>query len=359
MRRIIDNVILITSAFLLMLHGKVPIELQVILLTGTIAYAAFSYYAEKARLQLVLSAVWLVALCCIDGGVFFLPVIWYHLLFQNRKWELAVVVCCATVLLRVEGGISLETAGVILVFGIATWLCLQTKNNHTVERKLIELRDSDMELSMNLKRQNKELAQMKEQEVYTATLSERNRIAREIHDNVGHMLSRAILQVGALQAICKQENLVEPMKGLQDSLNQAMNSIRSSVHDLKDESIDVCANIRQALGGMSGYEVQFEYDADDEMPREYKYCFLAITKEALSNIAKHSDGKRICVQLLEHPGFYQLVIEDNGSVSKNGDRSGMGIQNMEERVTALGGTFLIQKEKGYRIFVSIPKKENR
>ena len=92
------------------------------------------------------------------------------------------------------------------------------------------------------------------------------------------------------------------------------------------------------------------------MPKDYKYCFIAVTKEALSNIVKHSDGKKISVQLLEHPGFYQLVVEDNGSQSKNGDKNGMGIENMEERVTALGGTFLIQRERGYRIFVSIPKR---
>lgn len=95
---------------------------------------------------------------------------------------------------------------------------------------------------------------------------------------------------------------------------------------------------------MTGYEIQFEYDAGEDMPRDYKYCFIAVTKEALSNIVKHSDGKKVSVQLLEHPGFYQLVVEDNGRQSKNGDKNGMGIENMKERVRSLGGTLLIQRD---------------
>lgn len=73
------------------------------------------------------------------------------------------------------------------------------------------------------------------------TLRERNRIAREIHDNVGHMLSRSILQMGALITIHKEEPLHGQLAGVGETLNQAMNSIRESVHDLHDESIDLRA----------------------------------------------------------------------------------------------------------------------
>ena len=93
--------------------------------------------------------------------------------------------------------------------------------------------------------------------------------------------------------------------------------------------------------------------------KKFEQPLVDKTKEALSNIVKHSDGKKVSVQLLEHPGFYQLVVEDNGRQSKNGDKNGMGIETMEERVKALGGTFLSQRERGYRICVSIPKRMER
>ena len=287
-----------------------------------------------------------------------MPVIWYFLLYQKREWELFAVAFCGLALLSGYHESLPVIIGGLLEFAAASWLCVQTLRGIETEKKLIALRDTDQELSINLQRKNKELQELREYEVYTATLAERNRIAREIHDNVGHMLSRAILQLGALQAICKQENLAEPMNVLQDSLNNAMNSIRSSVHDLRDESIDVYANIRQALDAMTGYEIHFDYDADENMPKEVKYCLIAVTKEALSNIVKHSDGRRVEVQLMEHPAFYQLVIADDGRKSRQSDSCGMGMQNMQERVQGLGGTFGVRREQGYRIFVSIPKRTN-
>ena len=60
---------------------------------------------------------------------------------------------------------------------------------------------------MILSEKNKNLLIQQEQEVRIATLNERNRIAREIHDNVGHLLSSALLQIGAIQAIFTQEEL--------------------------------------------------------------------------------------------------------------------------------------------------------
>ena len=86
--------------------------------------------------------------------------------------------------------------------------------------------------------QKKALAEKQNSEIYAATLRERNRIAREIHDNVGHVLSRTILLTGAARAINKDQNLDSLLKGLDNSLNSAMDSIRSSVHDLHDDAVN-------------------------------------------------------------------------------------------------------------------------
>ena len=70
----------------------------------------------------------------------------------------------------------------------------------------VEPRDESTEMAMHLAEKNKDLMEKQEYEVHLATLAER-RIAREIHDNVGHMLSSAILQVGALRAVNAQPSL--------------------------------------------------------------------------------------------------------------------------------------------------------
>lgn len=99
---------------------------------------------------------------------------------------------------------------------------------------------------------------------------------------------------------------------------------------------------------------------------------------------KHSDGDTVTLKLREHPAFYQMLIEDNGSGrlkedlrtagNRNftgsekraaesgyslrdipGDSGGIGLYNMRERVQALGGTLHIHSENGFHIFVTIQK----
>ena len=192
-------------------------------------------------------------------------------------------------------------------------------------------------------------------------MRERNRIAREIHDNVGHMLSRSILMVGAMKAISREENLKEPLLQLEDTLNAAMSSVRRSVHDLHDESINMEEVLGELVGDFAFCKAHLEYDMGYDVPREIKYSFITIVKEALNNVMKHSNATQVNVLAREHPGLYQLVIEDNGSVSgpeeaKDGAR-GIGIQNMKERIEALDGTIQIRRERGFRIYITVPKKK--
>ena len=108
-------------------------------------------------------------------------------------------------------------------------LSIRTEKNELLNRKYKRLRDDSAEKSERLRLQNTELLQAKDSEVFSAQLAERNRIAREIHDNVGHMLSRGLLQMGALLAIYKDEPIHTQLENVRHTLDTAMNNIRSSV----------------------------------------------------------------------------------------------------------------------------------
>ncbi|MDE6829978.1 MAG: sensor histidine kinase, partial [Lachnospiraceae bacterium] len=90
------------------------------------------------------------------------------------------------------------------------------------------------------------------------------------------------------------------------------------------------------------------------------YGFIAIVKEALNNVMKHSNATWVQVVAREHPGMYQLVIEDNGTSGigrkHDGYGGGIGIRNMKERVDTFGGNLEIQTQKGWRIHITVPKK---
>lgn len=215
--------------------------------------------------------------------------------------------------------------------------------------------DDSRELNLLLTEKNQSLLEKQNYEIYTAKLKERNRIAREIHDNVGHLLSRSILIVGALKAVNPSQTIAEPIDTLDATLNSAMDSIRRSVHDLHDEAINLDETINGLVKDFTFCPIAFRYDMGRNIPKEVKYSFISITKEALSNIIKHSNASHVHIVMREHPALYQLCIEDNGT-QFNSEDTGIGLLNMRERILSLKGNIQFLSENGFKIFITIPKE---
>lgn len=250
---------------------------------------------------------------------------------------------------------------VVLLMAFAIMLSYFTEQLLGYQMKLHSMRDASIEHDMLMEQMNHQLIEKQNAQIYNATLKERNRIAREIHDNVGHMITRSILQVGAIGVINTDDKLKEPISDLKSTLDTAMDSMRKSVHDLYDESVD----LRQALAKLkltdSAFAFSLEYDCEDDVSRDVKYAFIAIAKEAVNNAVKHSNGDEIRIIVREHPAFYQLEIMDNGTSADERSLSGetgdgIGIKNIKERVAAIGGTMRIKADDGFMIFVTLMKK---
>ena len=131
-------------------------------------------------------------------------------------------------------------------FILAFFLWFHTRQYELLDQVFRQIRNDSEEHALLLSEKNKALLEKQDYEIYAATLRERNRIAREIHDNVGHVLSRSILMTAACKTINKDANLAPLLGNLEDSLNGAMNSIRSSVHDLHDDAV----NLEDAIRGL-------------------------------------------------------------------------------------------------------------
>lgn len=324
----------------------------------------------------------------ILSGIFFAPSFFMlpyaAMVFRKRKYTvsrmaaalvgIAVFVDCILKLKHIAPGfgrylwltklqdiILNDILEVVLLMAFAIMLSYFTEQLLGYQMKLHSMRDASMEHDMLMEQMNHQLIEKQNAQIYNATLKERNRIAREIHDNVGHMITRSILQVGAIGVINTDEKLKAPISDLKSTLDTAMDSIRKSVHDLYDESVD----LRQALAKLkptdSAFAFSLEYDCEDDVPRDVKYAFIAIAKEAVNNAVKHSNGDEIRIIVREHPAFYQLEIIDNGTTAderrisgETGD--GIGIKNIKERVAAIGGIMRIKADDGFRIFVTLMKK---
>lgn len=296
------------------------------------------------------------------GYGIYLPLFLYDLISWKKSRLYYGCISGAVLLIGTQSAFCIsKNAGHFLIYYsfliiVSALLSLYTKEMETNRTQIYHLKDESKEKELLYKQRNQALIKNQDNEIHLATLTERNRIAREIHDNVGHMLTRSILQTGALKVINKDDMLKEPLDTLSDTLNTAMTSIRNSVHDLHDESIDLRTALEDLISPIETPSMMLFYDADNEVPKNIKYAFIAITKEAIQNIQKHSNATKASVRISEHPGFYNLYIEDNGTVASiENERSGIGLTNMKDRVQALNGTIRFDTTDGFKIRITIMK----
>lgn len=224
-----------------------------------------------------------------------------------------------------------------------------------LNEQILMIRDDSKEKQLMIEEKGRMLRENQDAGIHLATLKERNRIAREIHDNVGHLITRSIVQMGAVKTINKDTNLVPLLDGVHDTLNNAMNNIRSSVHDLHDESIDMKSSVMEIFETASGFATELVYDMGSNVPKSIKYSFISIIREAVNNTVKHSNGDSLKVVIREHPGFYQLIINDNGTNSSVDVTGGIGLINIRDRVRELGGSIRINCDNGFEIMITIIK----
>lgn len=321
----------------------------------TIIFASLLSCIEQKWLVPALTAGFLVWSVFSPALVLFLPVVLYETLFSPNQYICLLSFVPLVPFFRVASPTADAAASMLLVLGI--WLRYRTDSLAKLRMERNDLRDNYKELSLKLERQNKELLQQQDSEISVATLNERNRIAREIHDSVGHLLSSSILQVGALLAINRDKATKAGLMTLKDTLNEAMNSIRISVHDLFDESVNLYEQLTKLTNSFTFCNLNFQYHLDTDPEKKLKYAFLAIVKEGLSNIIRHSNATEARISLLEHPAFFQLIISDNGIVRDFVPENGIGLQNIRDRVDSFHGVMNITIKNGFRIFITIPKKE--
>ncbi|WP_294406256.1 histidine kinase [uncultured Ruminococcus sp.] len=346
------------------LDGRTSVPV-IVLLISVCASAAAQLMSEKKQHGEIVLLGCSVMCIFVPEFVYAAPLMIYDGVYCKKWW---LCIPCAGAAFSLSQFSTTQICLIIAGGYMAAVLAMRTKAVNILSGKLHDIRDTAAEKNAALELKNKRLAEVQDNEIYLATLNERNRIAREIHDNVGHMLTRSILQAGALKIINKDKELDEPIESLKETLDTAMTSIRRSVHDLHDDSIDLEQSVRECIKTAdTGFDVNLDYDMGDSrsVPKDIKLCMIGIVKEGLSNIVRHSKGDSVKIVIREHPAFYQLAVEDNGECSSgladmlenDSVACGIGIANMKERVKSVNGLIRFSAgENGFRIFMSAPKQ---
>lgn len=246
---------------------------------------------------------------------------------------------------------------VALMILLATYLSYLRNNYLEMTYQLLELKDDSWEKEQVLRRKNKELQKSQEMVLNLEIAEERNRIARDIHDNVGHLLSSAIIQLGALEVVNEDENLQQPLTQLKDTVHTGMNRIRESVHDLHQTSLAFQKGLELILEDFHFCPVTIEGDLSNELSAEESQIFLTVIREALANIMKHSNATQVKIEQANLPAFYRCQIVDNGTKQAVG-KKGIGLLSMQQRMEEIGGQLHTnQTDKGFTVTMILPKTQ--
>jgi signal transduction histidine kinase len=240
--------------------------------------------------------------------------------------------------------------------GFVVALSLQMSNEIIETEEELDLHRHNLESLVDARTAKLEEAQeqLLQQTQEQATLEERNRLARDLHDAVTQTIYSAALIAEALPQIWErspdegQRNLIK----LRQLVRGALAEMRALLFELRPaalEAVDLELLLRQqcdALTGRTRIPVNLTVEGQAELPPEVKITFYRITQEAFNNIAKHAQADRVKVTLQQAADEVILTIEDNGRGFEKSaiPAEGMGIQFMRERASNIDASLKVKSQ---------------
>ena len=373
MNRLFDKSIVLACCIAAALGLAVDARLVAAFCLGVIA-TSLAELAQGERASEAASYAYIIAAVFVPPFGPFAPLALYDIarrVRRERVWvALGIGVAFVFALVADLRGGVLTTRTLLLtaILSIAaTLLSLRTAQLEREQKRMRRTRDKLQERALALEARNRDLADRQDYEIELATLAERARIAREIHDNVGHQLTRASLQAEALRVVHADEpGVAVDFADVKRTVDEALQLVRASVHALNDNAVDLSVQLERIVEGArsdGGPQIELEVLAE-HAPANVANCFAAVLREALSNTMRHACAQTVTVRCMEHPSFYQLIVTDDGvggtQTGGRGVAEGMGLGSMRERVEALGGTFTAGPRAGvggWRVFATVPKQQ--
>lgn len=252
---------------------------------------------------------------------------------------------------------------IFFLFTLIIFFYSGVKENYLLKTlEVTGLKDKLAESKINSKKRERILENEVLKNAEVLILAERNRISGSLHNSIGHTLSAGILQVNALKYISNQQEVKDSLNILQNSLENGMTEIRECLHDMHNDSFNLQTGLEELVENTKKPKIQLTYKVDS-IPYELKYDIFSIVKESLSNTIKHSGASELNLSVLEHVGFYSLIIKDNGRGFSGKEiknlNYGIGLKVIADLVEKHRGIIKFYSESGFKTHIIFPKIKDK
>jgi signal transduction histidine kinase len=203
-----------------------------------------------------------------------------------------------------------------------------------------------------------ENARLYEQARQVATLEERQRLARELHDSVTQALYGVTLYAEAAARLLSSGEVglaADHLRELRDTAQEALREMRLLIFELRPpvlrtQGLAAALQARlEAVEGRAGLETEFKVEGEGRLPLEIEEELYRIAQEALNNALKHAQAHSISVSLRRDQRTVILEIADDGigfDPTNAQGHGGLGLRGMEERAAQLGGRLTVRSRPG-------------
>lgn len=254
---------------------------------------------------------------------------------------------------------SLSALGMILFI---LYMVLFISQQTSEKREVLQLNEKLAVANEKLSQANRQLQIYARESAHTAQVQERNRLAREIHDTLGHVLTG--ITAGADACIQMMDDSPElarrQMQLIADTARNGMNDVRRSVKALRPDSLEnqaLSGALNKMCAGMaesSGVAIRLEEElAGMSFSQDEEDAVYRTVQEGITNAIRHGHATRVEVSCHVEQRVLTVEVTDNGIGCKN-VTPGFGLQHMQERMSMLGGSFRYENKDGFRIQVRIP-----
>ncbi|MDE3138012.1 MAG: sensor histidine kinase [Acidobacteriota bacterium] len=228
------------------------------------------------------------------------------------------------------------------IFGTVFSILVGAVNIHYAQRKMA----------------NSRLRMAQDEIEHLAKVAERERIARDMHDVLGHTLSVVILKSELAAKLVEQNpaGAKQEMSDVESIARQALAEVRNAIGGYRSEGL--AAELSHAEATLETAGVGFDCAATPIhlSPSEETVLALAL-REAVTNVVRHACAGLCRVRLEPFNGGCRMQIEDNGRGGPNPE--GNGLRGMRERVEALGGTLVREADSGTTLTITLPLPPER
>jgi two-component system sensor histidine kinase DesK len=204
---------------------------------------------------------------------------------------------------------------------------------------------------------NCRLRKANEEIEHLAKVAERERIARDLHDVLGHTLSVITLKSELAGKLMERDpqRAAKEIGEVEQISRQALSEVRDAIRGYRSQGL--AAELAQAKSTLetAGLTVQCDAATTLTLPAVQESVLSLAVREAVTNVVRHAQARTCRLRLEQQNGSCRLQIQDDG---RGGfDAEGNGLRGMRERVEMLGGTLSRNTEAGTTLTITLPLRE--